>query len=258
MYAIIKTEIVNGYGKTLVYVNPDRQSEKRSKNLKKSIIFAVLALVLICAVGCAPVADWDNVTNQTVVAKINGEEYKYELLNYSYQQKSIATKISKEISQGEDSIEISENKDGMNDALNRLMGNAALSAVAQSEGKGMTESDAAALAESTLIDSVTRYDYMREYLAQMLLALDTTEKELVETASVEMRLAADAETVAAELLGEIKEEKHEADSAQLAEELAERLEETVKSISVENVMTGEKDVCPNFKVFAEEIVLLNK
>ena len=122
----------------------------------------------------------------------------------------------------------------------------------------MTESDAAALAESTLIDSVTRYDYMREYLAQMLLALDTTEKELVETASVEMRLAADAETVAAELLGEIKEEKHEADSAQLAEELAERLEETVKSISVENVMTGEKDVCPNFKVFAGEIVLLNK
>ena len=31
----------------------------------------------------------------------------------------------------------------------------------------------------------------------MLLALDTTEKELVETASVEMRLAADAETIAA-------------------------------------------------------------
>lgn len=92
----------------------------------------------------------------------------------------------------------------------------------------------------------------------MLLILDTTEQELVETASTEMRLAADAETVAAELLDEIKEEKREADSAQLAEELAERLEEIIKDISVENVMTGEKGVCPNFKVFAEEIVLLNK
>ena len=226
--------------------------------MKKIIIFAVLVLILISAAGCAPAADWDNVTNQTVVAKINGEAYKYELLNYSYQSKAIAAKISKEISQGEDSIEISENQDGMDDALNRLMGNAALSAVAQREGKGMTESDAAALAESTLIDSITRYDYMKEYLAQMLLILDTTEQELVETASTEMRLAADAETVAAELLDEIKEEKREADSAQLAEELAERLEEVIKDISVENVMTGEKGVCPNFKVFAEEIVLLNK
>ena len=112
----------------------------------------------------------------------------------------------------------------------------------KSEGKGNDGVGCCRLAESTLIDSVTRYDYMREYLAQMLLALDTTEKRIGETASVEMRLAADVETVAAELLGEIKEENTRPIARSWRKNWQSGWKRLSKSISVENVMTGEKDV----------------
>lgn len=228
----------------------------------KKILCMILSVVMLTAAlsGCAKKPVWDNITKDTVVATVEGEEFKYDLLRYFYYEKSVSTEITKDLESGIENfaIEVDDNTENFtqDDALNRLICLAALSAVADKEGKALSRDEAYAYTVDTLTGKIDQYPYMQTYLDMMCKKLDVTQDELLSIASDELRILMNSDEIAKEELVAAMTETGSRDAEILVKEVAGRLAEKAKTVSIVNNMTGQEKYMPEFDDYAKEIVYL--
>ena len=222
--------------------------------MKKLLSIILIFVFVLSLAGCAQKVDWNTYQGKDVVLEVNGRTYTKDYIQYLSAQGEVSNNISKQLAEGEqDNLAIEEVAQNYDDCLNRIACLAALDAVAEKEGLAVSEEEAKKYTEDTYVGNSAQYDYMQEYMDQLLSKTGFSQEEFLEIAATEMKLMLGADAVSAKYIQEIQNENSGLIEKAVINALAQRMAEETKGITVQR---AGKDYRPVFDDYAKEIVLL--